>query len=67
MHFKTALTAIFVVLLALTCTAGAAEITYNLSGIPDSPAAGTQYVVPVTVSGDVTGYKLTVSYDTDAA
>ena len=67
MNFKTALTAIFVALLALTCTAGATEITYDLSGIPDSPAAGTQYVVPVTVSGDVTGYKLTVSYDDSAA
>ncbi|MBO4302545.1 hypothetical protein J5839_04275, partial [Methanosarcinaceae archaeon] len=67
MNFKTALTAIFVALIALTCTAGATEIVYDFSGIPDSPSAGTQYIVPVTVSGDVTGYKLTVSYDTDAA
>ena len=67
MNFKTALTAIFVALIALTCTAGATEIVYDFSGIPDSPSAGTQYIVPVTVSGDVTGYKLTVLYDTDAA
>ena len=67
MNFKTALTAIFVVLLALTCTAGATEIAYDFSGIPDSPVAGTQYVVPVTVSGDVTGYKLNVLYDDNSA
>ena len=67
MNFKTALTAIFVVLLALTCTAGATEIAYDFSGIPDSPVAGTQYVVPVTVSGDATGYKLNVLYDDNSA
>ena len=67
MNFRTALTVIFVALLALTCTAGAAEIAYDLSGIPDSPAAGTQYIVPVTVTGDVTGYTLKVLYDTNSA
>lgn len=67
MNFRTALTVIFAALLALTATAGAAEITYDFSGIPDSPVPGNQYIIPVTVTGDVTGYKLTVSYDESSA
>ena len=68
MNFKTALTTLLIALLALVGTAGAAEVVYDFSGIPDSPVAGTQYAVPVTVVGsDVAGYEFKVNYNADSA
>jgi len=67
----TFLTAFLLTGLILTGTALAGDqvsINYDLSSIPSSPVAGTQYTVPVTITGsNIDGYELYATYDDETA
>lgn len=58
---------LIIAVLSLIGIAGAADISFDTSGIPENAAEGDTYTIPVTISGDVTGFTFLVSYGEDAA
>jgi len=59
--------AVLIAMMSLIGIAGAADISFDTSGIPENVAEGDTYTIPVTISGDVTVFTFRVSYDESAA
>lgn len=59
--------AVLIAMMSLIGIAGAADISFDTSDIPENADEGDTYTIPVTISGDVTGFAFVVSYDESAA